>query len=298
MAYYNAQDIALGPLSDLISKPDTIRPNYYDIPNILQRVQGQALSNIHQSNLAEQRYTPQLFAARQGMYGQLNQDVRNLGLARMNANQGANALTQTLGYNPQQLNLPELGQNQVQDRVNQIALANLQNPYQLPTGVQNEVASGAAGRAALAGLLGGGGGRALVARDLGLSSLGVGQQNLNFGNQVGQQQQQLNLNQQALRNQIGQQNIQNQFANMSRIGDVSNFLNQYYAQQQAPLGLIASINKPQIGLDPGALAALITRNYDMTNQANAENAQANAAATSGRLQLYSSIINGAMKGAA
>lgn len=224
-----------------------------NIDAVSKQAEEQARRNIKNSIALEQQYDPGVANARQTAINQFNQQLT----------QDSPYLTQVrnlaLGINggPSIYESPAI--KAAVDKA--MALSNRSGvPYaELPVEVSN-----LATRKALAnaGRVGGGGlglGRDLVARDLGLTSL-----------QLGQQQEQNELNRINALLGTGQSELG---VRQGGIGTLSNLAGQDFSRALSAAQFTQALQRPEVGLDPSAIANLATGNVATQNQ-NAQN-QAN-----------------------
>lgn len=229
------------------------RANPVNIDAVSKQAEEQARRNIRNSIALEQQYDPGVANARQTAINQFNQQLT----------QDSPYLTQVrnlaLGINggPSIYESPAI--KAAVDKA--MALSNRSGvPYaELPVEVSN-----LATRKALAnaGRVGGGGlglGRDLVARDLGLTSL-----------QLGQQQEQNELNRINTLLGTGQSELG---VRQGGIGTLSNLAGQDFSRALSAAQFTQALQRPEVGLDPSAIANLATGNVATQNQ-NAQN-QAN-----------------------
>lgn len=261
-----------------------------NLPAVQDTTKGFDLAAINNGLAALKKYDPALYKARYAN----DQNILAATQAAQTLDKqqtGANAnLYQSL-YGPDAgLKVPALAANPIQDQINAIVAQQLQHPYQLPVGVQNEAASGGASQAGAAGILPGAGGQALTARSLGLEALDVGNQRLAFGNQVGQQQVQLNQAQQALQEQVNQINQANKTAGASYFsGSAQN-------QTQLANGLQPAL--PKVGLNGTDAANYKAALDNIFNTTNAQKSAQQTAALNQALSLGSNLAGTAAGAAA
>lgn len=214
----------------------------------------------------EQEYAPNLYNATQAYQGQLGTNIADIQPIQNLVNQGAATVSGNVGYTPTPLNLPTLGVNPVQAQVNQVVGANLANPGALPADVAAQIRASTGNAGGAGGVLGGAGAPANAAANLGLNSIQLQNMNIAQGNQVGQQQQALNLTQQSMANQIAQYNQQLQQANMARQASTTQQLANLVAPLQTSMGLVGNTPLPASGLSPSAVASLAVGNNNAQNQ--------------------------------
>lgn len=224
----------------------------------------------------EQQYTPAIAAATTG-YGQ-NLQSEIAALPGQQAQQQAAAqaaLTAGTGTAPQ-VAPAALGNVGISNQVNTITQGLLNNPGALPPDVYDYVVRASAANAGQAGLLGGQGANNITAKQLGLTSNNLLQQNLGIGQSVGAQQSALATAQQQMLNQIGTIN-----ANLTQSGQqLATGTGFNYANRTLPgtsaMNAIFSTPLPASGLSPSNIASLAATNNQNQNQYNLASAQAQA----------------------
>lgn len=249
-----------------------------DIDAVSKQAEEQARRNIKNSIALEQQYDPGVANARQTAINQFNQQLT----------QDSPYLTQVrnlaLGINggPKIYESPAI-QAAVEKAM---ALSSRSGvPYaELPVEVSN-----LATRKALAnaGRVGGGGlglGRDLVARDLGLTSL-----------QLGQQQEQNEINRINALLGTGQSELG---VRQAGLGTLSNLAGQDFTRALSAAQFTQALQRPEVGLDPSAIANLATGNVATENQ-NRQN-QANLIMNQANInsQMYGQIAGALGSGAA
>lgn len=242
-----------------------------DINAVSKQAEEQALKNIIRSRDVEQNYDPYVAASREaairGFLGQLQQPSA--------ATQQANQLALN-GYDSPAI-------RQAVQQAMALSNTNALPVAELPVEVSNQATRKALATAAG---VGGGGlnlGRDLVARDLGLTSL-----------QLGQQQEQNQLNR--IQGLLGAG--QTQFGvDTQRIGTLANLGGQDFTRALSAAQFTQSLQRPEVGLDPTAIANLATgnvstENQNRLNQANMIQQQANI-----NSQLYGQLAGAIGSGA-
>ncbi len=226
-----------------------------DIPGIAQMTQDQALKNIALSRQVEDKYNPGNNLLRQGsvlgLISQLGSDPNNDIYTKLNEQfQGAPMTAQSADS--------ELLKKAIAQATNDLALGG-----KLPLDVRNMVARTAAGQS---GSVSGGLslGRDIQARDLGLTSLDLQQRRLGNAQSLGQAElggNQFNANMRQRANEFGLTNNLNLAQLMSQLNGAD--FNKFLASAQFG----QSLQGPQVGLDPSAIANLSVGNTNAGTQA-------------------------------
>lgn len=237
-----------------------------NIDQLNEQVQNIAKQNAALSKQLEDQYSPEVgllrTAANNGVLGQLGQS--------QGETQALSMLQGRLGQeiNPNQFaaNSPLLDESIAAAR-QQLALGD-----KLPQDVQNLVMRTALAHAGQVGGAGGGLGlgRDIAARDLGLTSLDLLNQRIGQAGQLGQAQlgqNQFNSNLASNTTQFNSNNLLNMIQQIQGIGQ-NQFGRQLSAAQYGQ-----SIQQPNVGLDPSAVANIVAGNA--TNQSKALANQAN-----------------------
>lgn len=225
-----------------------------DIEAVSKQAEDQALRNIIRSREVEQNYDPFVAASRDAAIRNFLQQVQQPSATTAKANQ---------------LALDSYDSPAIRQAVQQAMAMSNSNALpvaELPVEVSNQATRKALATAAG---VGGGGlnlGRDLVARDLGLTSL-----------QLGQQAEQNKLNR--IQSLLGAG--QSQFGvDTQRIGTLANLGGQDFTRALSAAQFTQALQRPEVGLDPTAIANLATgnastENQNRLNQANMIQQQAN-----------------------
>lgn len=237
---------------------------------------GQAASNLSGSQQLQQTYNPALWAAQQTSQGNLANGVSNTGVQQGLAQQGASALQGILGYTPQNVSLPSLAANPVQNLTNATVSQQLQNPGGLSQDVQNQTVTKSLEQGGQAGIINGPSQGSLGNLNLGLASLNQYNTNLAAGNQAGQQQQALDVQQQQALANLGQQNNSLALQGLNLLSGQSQGATSYYNTSLNPSYFSLGLGLPASGIDPGALGSAYVSNLNAFNQSQ-QQAAANAA---------------------
>lgn len=281
---------------------DAAKAAQVDPAKVNQAATDQALKNIELSRATEQKYDPQNAALR-------TNSVQAL-LSQLGGNGVSSQLQALLGGQIGQ-NIPAASydaQTANSDLLN-AAIAKSQENLALggsvPLDVRNLVARTAAARAGtnFGGLAGG---RDIAARDLGLTSLDLGNQRLSQAQALGQLQLGANQFNAGQQNQAGQFNA-NLLQNSNQF-NANNTLNQAqllsalsngdFSRALAAAQFGQSIQAPVVGLDPSAVANLYVGNQNAATQAGLQAAQIGASQAQGASQLGSSLIGAGLGGLA
>lgn len=126
-------------------------------------------------------------------------------------------------------------------------------------------------------------GRDITARDLGLSSLDIANTRLGNAVNVGKIDQDLNLTQQQMQGEIDKTNRSGRVGLASLLTDLGN---QDFQKRLAISQFTQGINQPQVGLDPGSIAALVSGNKATTVGAMQQQAAIAQGAANNQAQLY------------
>lgn len=225
-----------------------------DIKDVSKQAEDQALRNIIRSREVEQNYDPFVAASRDAAIRNFLQQVQQPSATTAKANELALG-----GYDSPAI-------KQAVEQAMALSNSNAIPVAELPVEVSNQATRKALATAAG---VGGGGlnlGRDLVARDLGLTSL-----------QLGQQAEQNKLNR--IQSLLGAG--QSQFGvDTQRIGALANLGGQDFTRALSAAQFTQTLQRPEVGLDPTAIANLATgnvstENQNRLNQANMIQQQAN-----------------------
>jgi len=264
---------------------DRLDPEY-----LADIVSKQARRNAGESIDLEKEYDPTTFAAREGAMQNLLADIQsgNVGGADIEAR------LQEL-MNGSDMSTPELEQSQLLNAARERAMADLEMGYELPQEIRNLVARNSAQQASGGGFLGGQIGRDIGARDLGLTGLDLYNQRLSRASDLGTQQEQTN---------IGQQGLKANIANMNRMFGLQS--TQALAQQRqqefqnrfGTAQFTQGLERPEAGLDPGALASFyvgdLNQRNNIVNNANVAQLEAASNAKTSQNDLIGDVAGGLM----
>jgi hypothetical protein len=231
-----------------------------------------AADNARRSLALEQELDPNVAALRQSAFRDLLAPVGG-----MNTMIAQEQLRGMVGQGPTTIQGAPVQYSPLLAEVERQAMAELQAGGKLPAELANRTTSQALMRSGVSGA----GGRDLVARDLGLSAMGLQQQRRGVAERLGQGQQAFNLGQQSVANAVNQFNAgatqQNRAFQAGLAGQLSGMDQSTRAQQLSTAGLVAGINRPESGMDPGALASARIAENNAMNQYNQQKAAAQAA---------------------
>lgn len=237
----------LGGIAGLFGskKPSSSAPAYQplDISKVIEESRAAAKTNFANSIALEQQYRPGTAALR---------TTTDVALGQL-------ASGYTPGFQARQSILDSLGGNYgtnslLEESANRI-LQNLRLGGALGADVQAQAVKAALEKGGAAGISGSGAARGLVARDLGLTSLGLEQQRIAQAQQAGQTMAQLNLQDLA-----------------TRSGIALNAAGQDTARTGTLASIIDSRALPGSGLDPGSIAGLYVADNNARNQVNVNSA--------------------------
>jgi hypothetical protein len=260
-----------------------------DIADVSRQAEEQARRNIINSISLEEQFDPGVAMARKNAMAQYNAALGGENPLLTEAKKSAMQLGTgpTVSYDSPAIR-DAVAQAMAQSRKSAVPFA------ELPVEVSNLATRKALGTAAK---VGGGGlnlGRDLVARDLGLTSLQLGQQaEQNQMNRIaallGAGGAELNINEGNAR--FGYDQLQGGL--QARIGALSNLAGQDYTRALSAAQFTQAMQRPEVGLDPSAIANLATgnvatQNQNAQNQANMIMNQANA-----NSQLYGQLAGAA-----
>ena len=255
-----------------------------DLGNIQSQVLAQSQQNAATSNALEQQYNPGINALRQLSAGNL--------LQLLQQGNTVNPALQSSLLN--QFNNPQSvpAQSALSQSAQAAAQKNMQNPYALPVDVVNLTLRLGASQAGSMGGPGGGLGlgRDLGARDLGLNSLQLYQQNLANAQSLGGQADQyglqgFGLGQQAL---VNQANLGYGIANLGQ----QNFNNILGTSQ-----FTQGVAQPQSGLSPSSVANILAGNSNAAFAAAQQAAAIKAGQGNALIGLGGNILgSGALNG--
>lgn len=220
-------------------KSGSSTPTYQplDISKVITEARTAAQTNYANSIALEQQYRPGTAALRT----QTDAAISNLFNGNTQAQQTQRGLLDSLGGN--------YGTNPLLEESANRILHNLKLGGTLGADVQAQAMQAALEKGGAAGISGSGAARGLVARDLGLTSLGLEQQRIQQAQTAGQAQAQLNLN-----NLSTRAGIINNVAGL----DTQRYLNLAQLVDARPL--------PGSGLTPGDIGSLYVADNNAKNQ--------------------------------
>jgi hypothetical protein len=249
---------------------------------------------------AEKRFSPETYELRQQGQQALLDELMNPSTNL--SPELRDAIYQQAFQPAQQLQAVELPQNQLLERSRANILDQLNLGGELPLSVRQEIARASAGRAGQVGLSGQAG-NDLVARDLGLSALGLQQQRQQAALAAGSQQQQEAMQQQSYIDSVNRANVTLQQQQQNKVFDVANFLDAQAEQaanrrmQISQLGM--STARPTAGLSGADASNIAIANMNAQTAQASNIAQMNAANSAARGSMFGSLLGaGAQLGAA
>lgn len=257
---------------------------------LAQQAAGQDIAG---SLALEQQYAPQLYNATQAYQAQVGSNIGQIQPLQNYVNQAANTVSGNTQFTPTPLNLPTLAGNPVQGATNALVGSNLQNPAQLPQDASNQILQQSAQTAGSSGTIGSLGAQGAAAANIGQASLNLQNENLQAGNTVGQQQQQLLLAQQAMQQQIAQFNQQLQQANLQQQAGSTGVLSSLTGPLNQSLTAVGNTPLPTSGLSPSDVGSLAVSNNNAQNQANINNAGLQQQAQNNMWNFYGGIAQAA-----
>ena len=267
-----------------------------DVNELDELIRGMSRRNIEEGMATERQYRPE--------FAGMRSDVDRIMAERLlgsQARQGdmdqvyQSVLSDLLGEQGM-LEVPELERSQLFDSAVGRAQEDLDLGGLLPREIQNMVT-----RAALArggeGRAGTQMGRDIVARDLGLTGMGLRDQRLGTAAQLGQVEQQTNVGQQAFRDSIARANQQLLGQRRAERASGLNWLEDLGARdRQMATAATLQTALPQIGMDPGSMADVIMSDRQAAaahgQQGAALQAQQNAARQQQRQGMWQGVAGG------
>lgn len=239
---------AVGLFSGKSKGPTTPSYQPLDISKIITDAREGARTNLASSIQLEQQYLPGTAALR----GTANESLQALAAGQTPGIQARDTLLQLLGKDAVSNPLLEESASRI--------LGNLRLGGALGPDVQAQAMQAALQKGGAAGISGSGAARGLVARDLGLTSLGLEQQRIEQAHKAGQAMATLRLQDIATRGNI---------TGNAATADANRFLN--LAQ------LIDARAYPEAGLNPASIANLYIADNNARNQINTNAAAINSA---------------------
>lgn len=250
--------------------------NKVNINDLDAQVRDIAYRNAIESKQLEQQLTPEVASLRTNSMKALAGDLSN------SPEQNA-VRTGLMNQFNSDSSLPALTRSGLLDEAVAKARANLALGGGLDLDTQNQVTRKALATAG--GVASGAGlqlGRDVTARDLGLTSLQLQQQRLQDASNLGQVDQGINSQQQALQAQIDQQNRTNRLGVASLLSDLGN---QDFNRRFNIAQFTQGIAQPVVGLDPSAVANITVGNANNMNNAAQQAAGIRAQGASQTAQL-------------
>lgn len=257
-------------------------------------IRGLSMRNLEDGIAAEERFRPEFAAMRGEADAAMRERLRTSGRDQFSELR-ERYMSDLMGEDTF-LDMPELQRSELMDASYAQALGDLELGGQLPREIQNQVmrqamAQGGADR------MGTQSGRDIVARDLGLTGMGLRNQRLQTAAGLGQFQTQQNTGQQALRDSINRANMQIGANRRGERAQGLSFLEElgfrdYAAATQSAQGTPL----PQMGLDPGSAADIIIADKQAQSAAMQAQAAMLAQASSAKNQGYSDAIGGIAQG--
>lgn len=226
-----------------------------DIAKVISDARETARANLANSIALEQQYRPGTAALRTTV----DQSLQNLATGNTPGLQARDSLLSTLGGSFVSNPLLEESANRI--------LGNLRLGGALGPDVQAQAMQAALQKGGAAGISGSGAARGLVARDLGLTSLGLEQQRIQQAQQAGGLLAELGLKDLATRGSL-----------------VTNAAGQDISRSNILASIVDARALPESGLSPGAIANLYVGDKNAQDQANMDFAQSQAAARNERLK--------------
>lgn len=245
---------------------DIPAPRRTDIKALQDLAERAAERNISRSIALEEQYAPNLAKARGAYEGQLLADIQRLPGLQAYLDKAAKGLSEDFDVEIPGVELERLAANPIQDKVNAATMQDLDNLGQLPLAVRNQVARASAQSAGQGGYLGSRAAGGYSARDLGLSALGLRDQQLSRGNLVGQQERALAQQQQAMQAQIQQVNRTIAEANKQRRLQTAGQLQSVLQPSQQSMAYVGNTPRPTAGLGPGDIASIQVAQDNAANQ--------------------------------
>lgn len=241
---------------------DTPKYQPLDIAKVIADARTSAAQNYADSFSLEQQYNPQQAALRTTT----NSALSNLASGNTPGQIASNSLLDQIGNS--KVDVSGIGSGSVNpllaESTNRI-LANLRLGGALGPDVQAQTVQAALEKGGAAGISGSGAARGLVARDLGLTSLGLEKDRIAQAQAAGTTQAQLGFQGQQL--QLNGQSLQLQDF-LQRLGLAQTASGQDTQRTDLLSQIVDSRALPSAGLDPGSIASLYVGNSNAGNSTN------------------------------
>lgn len=225
-----------------------------DISKIIEDARTNAASNYANSFSLERQYNPGTAALR----NTTNIALQNLADGRTPGLQAQKSILDDLSSPA----VSALGTNPLLAESSARILQNLRLGGTLGADVQAQAVKAALEKGGAAGISGSGAARGLVARDLGLTSLGLENQRIQAAQTAGATQAQLGLQADALRLQDL----------LGRTGAINGIAGQDISRTGLLSQLVDARALPESGLNPGSIASLYVADNNARNQVNVNSA--------------------------